>query len=149
MKVCALFAAALTLAARAFAQDLGGDLTLHRLLIDGEDWRLVAERLGFADGPCADAAGNFYFSDMKAPAIFKIAPDGTKTKVADEPASGLKFGPDGRLYAAQGAKKRLIALDLASNANVQVIAADVQPNDLVYVTTGDKIFRPVQMLFNP
>ena len=48
--------------------DLGGDMTLHRLLIEGEGWQLVAEGLGFADGPLSDAEGNFYFSDMKATA---------------------------------------------------------------------------------
>ena len=123
------------LAASAFAQDLAGDLTLHRLLIDGEGWQVVAEGLGFADGPCADAAGNFYFSDMKAPAIFKIAPDGTRTKLADEPASGLKLGPDGRLYACQGGKKRLIAIKVPGGT-IEVIAEDVQPNDLVVTRRG-------------
>src|SRR5438309_1360067 len=84
------------------AQDLAVDMTLHRLLIDGEGWQPVAEDLGFADGPCTDAEGNFYFSDMKAPGIFKVALDGRKTLLLAEPASGLKFGPDGRLYACQG-----------------------------------------------
>ncbi len=96
-----LFAA---FALTANAQDLAGDLTLHRLLIEGENWQLVAEGIGFADGPCSDAEGNFYYSDMKGNAVFKIALDGTKTTVIEEPASGLKFGPDGRLYACQGGK---------------------------------------------
>ncbi len=131
------------LLAPAFAQprlgDLAGDLSLGKLLVEGEDWQVVAEGLGFADGPMSDAEGNFYFSDMKAPAIFKIALDGTKTTLLDELASGLKFGPDGRLYAAQGAKKRIIAIDLASKA-VEVIAEDVQPNDLVISRAGQIYF---------
>jgi enterochelin esterase family protein len=116
--------------------DLGGDMTLHRLLIAGEDWQLVAEGLGFADGPCTDADGNFYFSDMKAPGIFQIAKDGTKSKLSEEPASGLKFGADGKLYACQGSKKRLIALEVASG-KIDVIAEDVQPNDLAVTYEGD------------
>ncbi|MEQ1862582.1 MAG: SMP-30/gluconolactonase/LRE family protein [Chthoniobacteraceae bacterium] len=131
--------ALLPLVATAFALqrpgDLAGDLSLHKLLVDGEGWQLVAEGLGFADGPNTDAEGNFYFSDMKAPAIFKVALDGTKTTLLDELASGLKFGPDGRLYACQGAKKRIIAIDLATKA-VEVIAEDVQPNDLVISRAG-------------
>ncbi len=120
--------------------DLGGDMTLHRLLIDGENWEVVAEGLGFADGPCTDADGNFYFSDMKAPGIFQISSKtGTKTKLSDEPASGLKFGPDGRLYACQGMKKRLIAIDL-TNGKIDVIAEDVQPNDLAVTYEGDIYF---------
>src|SRR5262245_43490604 len=100
-----------SLAPIALAQDLGGDLALHKLLIAGEDWQVVAEGLGFADGSTTDAAGNFYFSDMKAPAIFRVAADGTKSQLVAEPASGLKFGPDGRLYACQGSKKRVVAID--------------------------------------
>ena len=132
----------LSLAIRALtaqAQDLAGDLTLHRLLIEGEGWQQVAEGIGFADGPCSDADGNFFFSDLKGNAIFKIAPDGTRTTVIGEPASGLKFGPDGRLYACQGAKKRLIAIDIASKA-IDVIAEDVQPNDLAVTHRGHIYF---------
>lgn len=129
--------------APAFAQprpgDLAGDLSLGKLLIEGEGWQLVAEALGFADGPVSDAEGNFYFSDMKAPAIYRVALDGTKTTLLDELASGLKFGPDGRLYACQGAKKRLIAIDLATKA-IDVIANDVQPNDLVISRAGQIYF---------
>ena len=133
-------ALALLLATAAVrAQDLGGDLTLHRLLIDGENWTLVADGLGFADGPCTDADGNFFFSDLKANAITKIALDGTKTKLLDEPGSGLKWGADGRLYACQGSKKRLIAIDLASG-NIDVLASDVQPNDLVVLHRGHIYF---------
>ena len=119
--------------------DLAGDLSLHKLLVDGEDWQVVAEGLGFADGPMSDAEGNFYFSDMKAPSIVKVALDGTKTVLLEELASGLKFGPDGRLYAAQGAKKRIIAIDLATKA-IEAIAENVQPNDLVISRTGQIYF---------
>jgi sugar lactone lactonase YvrE len=125
----------LVTALSAPAQDLAGDLTLHRLLIEGENWHVVADGIGFADGACADAAGNFYFSDLRGNAIFKVAPDGRPEKIFDEPGSGLKFGPDGRLYACQGAKKRIIALDLATKA-VEVLADDVEPNDLVVTHRG-------------
>ena len=125
--------------ATARAQDLGGDLTLHRLLIDGEDWSLVAEGIGFADGPCTDADGNFFFSDLKANAIYKIALDGTKMKLIDEPGSGLKWGADGRLYACQGSKKRLVAIDVA-DGKVDVLAEDVAPNDLAVSARGQIYF---------
>jgi len=121
--------------------DLAVDMTLNRLLIDGEDWKLVADGLIFADGPCTDVDGNFYFSDIKLPAIYKIAVDGTKTKLADDLGSGLKWGPDGKLYACQGAKKRLVAFDLKQNPPaVEVIAENVNPNDLVVTYKGDIYF---------
>ncbi len=121
--------------------DLGGDMTLHRLLIEGEGWQPVVENLGFGDALATDDAGNFYFCDMRgtAPGIYKIALDGVKTKLSDEVVSGLKFGPDGRAYACQGAKKRVVAIDLNTGA-VEVIATDVQPNDLVVTRTGHLYF---------
>ncbi len=118
---------------------LAQDLALNTLLIDGEGWQPVAQDLGFADGPCTDAAGNFYYSDMKAPSVVKVALDGTKTVLIDELASGLKFGPDGRLYACQGAKKRLIAINLATK-EIEEIATDVQPNDLAVTHRGHIYF---------
>jgi enterochelin esterase family protein len=122
-------------------QDLGGDLSLHRLLIEGKSWEPVAQGLGFADGPCADAAGNFYYSDLKANEIWKIALDGTKTKVLAEGASGLKFGTDGRLYACQPGKKRVVAIDLTQpDGAIKVLAENVQPNDLVVSRHGQLYF---------
>ena len=100
------------------AQNLAGDEALSKVLIDGEEWQLVVEGLGFTDGACADAEGNFYFFDLgKGSAIQKISPDGKVTDfIKDAPkCSGLKFGPDGRLYACtQGPKKQLIAMEVPS-----------------------------------
>jgi len=134
-----LFLCLLTVASTAAAQDLAVDMTLHRLLIDGEGWKPVAEDLGFADGPCSDRHGNFYYSDMKAPSIIQVSPDGAKTLIIAEPASGLKFGPDGRLYACQGSKKRLIAINVATK-EIEEIATDVQPNDLALTHRGHIYF---------
>lgn len=115
--------------------DLKGDLSLLNLLIPGEGWKVAAEGLGFAGAPCSDADGNFYFSDMKAPAIYRIAVDGTRSKVAGEGVSGLKFGADGWLYGCQEAKKRVIALNPAGG-ELREVATGVQPNDLVITPEG-------------
>lgn len=125
------------------AQNLAGDEALSKILVDGEQWQLVAEGYGFTDGACSDAEGNFYFMDLgKGTAIQKITPDG---KVSDfipnaPKCSGLKFGPDGRLYACtQGPKKQLIAMDVPSG-KVTVLADNVQPNDLVVSHKGYAYF---------
>ena len=121
--------------------DLGGDMTLHRLLIEGEVWTPVVENIGFGDALATDDAGNFYFCDMRGPGsgIYRLALEGTKTKISEEVVSGLKFGPDGRFYACQGSKKRLIAITPATGA-IEVIATDVQPNDLVVTASGHLYF---------
>jgi enterochelin esterase-like enzyme/sugar lactone lactonase YvrE len=115
--------------------DLKGDLTLLNLLLPGEGWKVVAEGLGFTDAACSDAAGNFYFSDMKAPAVFKLGTDGSRVRIAAEGVSGLKMGPDGWLYACQGSKKRVIAIN-PSDGEIKEIATGVQPNDLVITKEG-------------
>ncbi len=116
--------------------DLKGDLTILRLLVPDKSWEVVAEGLGFADAPCSDADGNFYFCDMKAPAVYRIdATDGTRTELAQEAVSGLKFGPSGLLYGCQGAKQRVISIDVKSGA-VQQVATGVTPNDLAVSDDG-------------
>jgi sugar lactone lactonase YvrE len=124
------------------AQDLGGDLTLHRLLIDGEGWQLVADNLQFPDGPCADGHGNFYFAEMRStpPVIWRISPAGEKSKLIEgTSASGLKFGPDGRLYACVGKDKQLVVFEVPGGKKT-VLAEDVQPNDLVVSHKGHIYF---------
>jgi enterochelin esterase family protein len=116
--------------------DLKGDLTLLRQLIPGQDWELVAENIGFADAPCSDTEGNFYYSDMKAPAVYRIdAKDGKRTEIAKEALSGMKFGPSGLLYGCQGAKNRVISLDAKTGA-IEVVASGVTPNDLAVSSSG-------------
>jgi enterochelin esterase family protein len=116
--------------------DLKGDMTLLRLLVPGQTWEVVADKLGFADAPCPDAEGNFYFSDMKAPAVYKVnVADGSRTELVKEAISGMKFGTDGLIYGCQGAKNRVISLDPKSGT-VKVVATGVTPNDLAVSSDG-------------
>jgi enterochelin esterase family protein len=124
------------------APEAGGDLALSGLLIPGKDWQVVVDDKKFLDAACSDAAGNFYFSDLDGgTGIYKVAIDGT-VKVFNAKAAGItgmKFGPDGRLYACQNHEKRVIAID--SSGAVEVLASDIDCNDLavdhkgrIYVT---------------
>ncbi len=116
--------------------DLRGDLTLLNLLIRGQSWEVVAADLGFADAPCSDAEGNFFYSDMKAPAVYRVgAGDGKQTVIAKESVSGLMFGPDGLLYGCQGAMDRVISIDAVSGV-VNAVASGVKPNDLAVSADG-------------
>jgi len=130
------------------AQNLAGDEALSKVLIEGEEWQLVAEGLGFTDAACSDAEGNFYFSDLPKGSLYRVdaSEGGRPPQVWMEKApkiSGMKFGPEGRLYAAtQGTvggpsneKKKIIAIDPASK-QITDIATDVQPNDLIVSKAG-------------
>ncbi|TWT89522.1 alpha/beta hydrolase-fold protein [Neorhodopirellula pilleata] len=116
--------------------DLRGDMTLLNLLIPGENWEVVAGDLGFADAPCADAQGNFYFCDMKAPAIYRVdAVNGSKSVVVEKAVSGLMFGPEGMLYGCHGGSKHVVAIDPKSG-EIHEIAGGVTPNDLAVSDAG-------------
>ncbi|HXT42221.1 MAG TPA: SMP-30/gluconolactonase/LRE family protein [Candidatus Angelobacter sp.] len=127
------------LTCRAVAQNLAGDEALSKVLINGEDWQLVADGFGFTDAACADGMGNFYFYDLgKGTGIRKISADGKVTTFIDNTpkCSGLKFGPDGRLYACtQEPKKQVVAFEVPSG-KITVLADDVQPNDLIVSHEG-------------
>src|SRR5436190_4500327 len=120
------------------AQNLAGDEALSKVLIDGEPWQEVGAGFGMTDGACSDAEGNLYFSDLPKATIFKIGSDQKVSAfMVDGPKiSGLKFGPDGRLYACtQGPKKQVVAITLATK-EITILADDVQPNDLTVSAHG-------------
>ncbi len=121
---------------------LAQDMPLSMLLIEGEEWQVVAEGLSSSDAPCADDQGNFYFTEpSRGRGIKKVDPQGNISTIIDgaQGISGLKFGPDGRLYACQGASRRILAYEVASG-RIAIIADNVEPNDLVVTHKGDIYF---------
>lgn len=115
--------------------DLAGDLTLNKLLIPGEDWQLLSEGFGSADGLSGDPEGNLYVNDFKKGGYWKIAPDGGKTRISEEAGSGAARAADGRTVFCQGTQSRIAAVDLKTRA-VEILAENVKPNDLVVTSQG-------------
>jgi len=118
------------------------DMPLSQVLIPGEGWEVVSEGHAFTDGCTSDEAGNFYFTDVaKGNTINKVSPEGKVSVFAENAprVSGLQIGPDGRIYACQGGTfRRIVAFD--STGKMEVIAEDVQPNDLVVTREGHIYF---------
>jgi len=111
------------------------DSSLSAIVPEGK-WEVAVEGLGFSDGLTLDRQGNLYFSDLKAkPAvIWKLAPDGTKTKVAEgQSRSGLRMGADGKLYACGSGK--IAVYDLADGKET-ILGEGLQPNDLTVSAKG-------------
>ncbi len=126
--------------------NLSGDEALSKVLVDGGkpgDWQLVGEGYGFTDAACGDADGNFFFSDLGKSRVYRVGVNETQPLVwldGGPKISGLKFGPDGKLYAAtQGegtnTAKKIIAIDPATK-QIEVVAIDVVPNDLIVSKAG-------------
>lgn len=116
---------------------------LKSVVPDG-DWQVAVDGLGFADGLSYDGDGNLFFADLRGQSagVYKLAPDGTKTKLTSTGRSGTRPGPDGRLYACGG--KTLVAIDPTTGKETPV-AGDLGTNDLavskqghVYITDHTK-----------
>lgn len=134
-----------TLPAPLTKDNLAGDDALVKILPQEGGWELVGEGYGFTDAACADAEGNFYFSDLPKATLYKVSASG-KPEIwyqGNPKISGMKFGPDGRLYcASQGdldakgnVPKKIVAID-PQTKTVSVIGTDVTPNDLVVSKAG-------------
>jgi gluconolactonase len=117
--------------------EVKNDLALSGLLLPGKDWEAVVEDGKFVDAPCPDAEGNLFYSDLGAgTGLHKIAPDGTRSvwNAKAVGISGMKFGPDGRLYACVNKEKKVVAID--AKGDVEVLLTDIGCNDLVVSKEG-------------
>ncbi len=113
------------------------DMPLSQVLIDGEHWQLVGEGYKFTEGPAANAKGEVFFTDVPDDKIYKVDLEGKVTVFVDKAAkpSGAMFRKDGLLVANRGGEKKIVAYK--PDGSYDVIAEDVNCNDLVVATTGD------------
>jgi len=116
------------------------DMPLSQVLIPGENWELVAEGFQFTEGPAADGLGNLFFTDVRASKIYKVDASGKLSTWVEESdkANGLMFGPQGKLYACQGGKQRIVTYD--PEGRVTVLTENVPCNDLAVTRAGGVYF---------
>lgn len=98
------------------------------------------------EGPSFDRAGNLYCVDIPWGRVFRIAPDGKFTLVAeyDGEPNGLKIHKDGRIFIADQ-KNGIMLLDPAAGRVTPVMDRYGGerlrgPNDLVFASNGDLYF---------
>jgi gluconolactonase len=104
-------------------------------------WELVSQGHQFTEGPAVNASGDVYFTDIRAGKVFRVDHATGRVTVFKEDsggANGMMFGPDGRLYACQYGKKRIVAW--APDGTETVLARAVASNDLVVNARGDVWF---------
>lgn len=104
------------------------------------DWEVVSSGHKFTEGPAVDKNGNVFFTDIPNNRIHKIGLDGKVSVFKEDSgaANGLMFGPDGRLYACQNGRKRIVAY--APDGKESVIAEGVESNDLAVNKRGEIYF---------
>jgi len=129
-----LLAGLIGTAVATFAQDL----PLRQILDGTESWELISEGHRFTEGPTADRHGNVYFVDYPTSQIFHVdhaTKEVTLFATDSQRTGGMMIGPDGLLYAAQAAAKRIVAYD-TTDASFTVIAEGMDVNDLVVAGDG-------------
>lgn len=124
------------------------DTSLHEYLSDDQPWKEVAGGFAFTDGLCCDAAGNLFFTDVKAgKGIYKLDTATGKTELFLDNLpgiSGLQIGPDGRFYACHNKEQRIIAITM--KGEIEVLLTGVKCNDLVVSKAGHLYFTETPTL---
>jgi Gluconolactonase len=115
------------------------DRNVTSILAPGKDWELVGQGYKFTEGPAIDKNGNLFFSDIPNNRIHKLSPDGKLSLFKEDTGgvNGLMFGPDGRLYACQNGRKRIVAY--SPDGKETVLAEGVDSNDLA-VTPRNEVY---------
>jgi len=112
-----------------------------RFLDPETEWEQVSSGHKFTEGPAVDSKGNVYFTDIPNNRIHKIDHATRAVSVFKEDtgaANGLMFGPDGRLYACQNGRQRIVAYDGAGKETP--VVDGVASNDLAVTSKGEIFF---------
>jgi gluconolactonase len=119
----------------------GGERHFATTILDPDsEWQVVSQGHKFTEGPAVDRSGNVFFTDIPNNRIHKIDANGKVTVFKEDSggANGLMFGPDGRLYACQNGRRRIVAY--APDGMESVIAEGVNSNDIAVNQRGEIYF---------
>ena len=88
----------------------------------------------------SDKDGNVFFADPEANRIYKTEADGKVTVFREHTngASALRIGPDGRLYASQPARKRIVSY--SAGGEEKIVAQNVDASDIALTVQGTLYF---------
>lgn len=103
-------------------------------------WQQVGEAYRSVASPTGDKEGNVFFADPSANRIYKAGADG-KVALFKENSNGsrvLRVGPDGRLYAAQSGRQRIVSY--SPSGDERVVATNVDATDLAISAKGEIYF---------
>jgi gluconolactonase len=125
---------------RAASSDPRSIHPVLNVLDPASNWEMVSAGHRFTEGPIANEKGELFFTDIPNNRIHKVAVDGKVTVFAEETggANGLKFGPDGKLYACANSKRQIVAYE--PDGTAKMVAEPVNSNDLAIDQHGNIYF---------
>lgn len=113
------------------------------VLAAGASWELVSSGHELVEAPTCNAAGEVFFCDSRAGRIYRSGTDG-KTRVFAEQTgrvSGMAFAPDGKLYACQSGRRRIVRYN---DAGVEeVVYPETSCQDIVTLPDGFYYSDPI------
>lgn len=129
LAVCLL---GLFFASPAIAQDM----PLSQVLIDGEGWKVAAEGYETVTSLAADREGNIYIADPSANRLHRLDKEGKVTSFGNlkQGVSGLCVASDGRVFACQPARRRIITL---GSQGETAIIDNIDATSLAVTSTGE------------
>ncbi|HEX4949653.1 MAG TPA: alpha/beta hydrolase-fold protein [Blastocatellia bacterium] len=103
-------------------------------------WQQVGATYQSVASPAADKDGNVYFADPASNRIYKSDANGNVALFKDNTngATALRVGADGRLYASQLTRKRIVSY--GANGDEKIVANNVEANDLALTAKGEIYF---------
>jgi sugar lactone lactonase YvrE len=115
---------------------LAQDMPLSQVLIDGEGWKVVASGYDTVTSLAADRSGNVYIADPTGRRLHRLGADGQVKPFGNlkDGVSGLCVAPDGRIFACQPARRRIVAL---SAQDESTIIENIDATSLVVTSTGE------------
>ncbi len=110
-----------------------------QILVPGQSWTLLGQGYQLTADSAVNNDGTVYFSDAHNNRIMKIDLEGRITTWKEEShgTHGVAFGPDGRLYAGQHDRKRIVAF--SRDGTESVVAEGMQTHHFT-VTSGNRIY---------
>lgn len=113
------------------------------ILVPGSNWELVSSGHELVEAPTCNAAGEVFFCDSRAGRIYRSGTDGKTRVFAEQTArvSGMAFGPDGKLYACQSGRRRIVRYNDAGIE--EIVYPDTTCQDLITLPTGFYYSDPV------
>src|SRR5258708_30482081 len=125
------------------------------------DIRIVADGLGFPEGPVWMADGSVILGEISGKKVTRVAPDGSKTEIggAGGGPNGVATGPDGALYVCNngGAVYEATPSFLSTGPALDYVSGSIQRIDpttretrvLYNECNRHKLSAPNDILFDP